>query len=340
MAPFMSCGARLTVYALFAAAFFPTNGQNVVFFLYLLGIAMAVLTGFIFRQQIFHAETTPSFQEMPVYHAPVVRNILLTTWFRVRAFVFRAGKTIVIVVIALSFLNSISPDGSFGNEDSEESLLSVIGKEITPVFKPLGVREENWAATVGLFTGLFAKEAVVGTLDALYSGPEGDSGDTGILDSAREALLSIKTNGEDLFSSLTDSLGIAIGDMSDRTLAAEAQGVQTNTLTSMASLFGSQFAAFCYLVFVLLYAPCVAVLGAIAKEAGWRWMLLVFTWTTGLAYITASVIYQIGTFMEQPVFATAWIVGCVTVFVVFVSALKKIGRRSVPGNLITAVQVT
>ena len=340
MAPFMSCGARLTVYALFAAAFFPTNGQNVVFFLYLLGIAMAVLTGFIFRRQIFRAETTPSFQEMPVYHVPVVRNIILTTWFRLRAFVFRAGKTIVIVVIALSFLNSISPDGSFGNEDSEESLLSVIGKEITPVFKPLGVREENWAATVGLFTGLFAKEAVVGTLDALYSGPEGDPGDTGILDSAREALLSIKTNGKDLLSSFTDPLGIAIGEMSDRTLAAEAQGVQTNTLTNMASLFGSQFAAFCYLVFVLLYAPCVAVLGAIAKEAGWRWMLLVFTWTTGLAYITASVIYQIGTFAEQPVFATVWIAGCLAIFVVFVWALKKIGRRSVPGNLISAVQVT
>ena len=105
---------------------------------------------------------------------PVLRNILLTTWFRLRSFVFRAGKTIISVVIALSFLNSIGVDGSFGNEDSEASFLSVIGKKVTPVFEPLGLKEENWAATVGLFTGLFAKEAVVGTLDALYSPGEGE----------------------------------------------------------------------------------------------------------------------------------------------------------------------
>ena len=100
MSPFMSCGARLTVYALFAAAIFSTNGQNVVFFLYLLGIAMAVATGWIFRKQIFDTDTTPSFQEMPAYHIPVVKNILLTSWFRLRSFMFRAGKTIVLVVIA------------------------------------------------------------------------------------------------------------------------------------------------------------------------------------------------------------------------------------------------
>jgi len=172
MAPFMSCGARLTVYALFAAAFFPNNGQNIVFLLYLLGIGMAVLTGWVFRKQIFAAEMTPSFQEMPAYHLPVIRNILLTTWFRLRAFVFRAGKTIVLVVIALSFLNSIGTDGSFGHANTDKSALSVVGKAITPLFVPIGLSRDNWPATVGLFTGLFAKEAVVGTLDALYSGSE------------------------------------------------------------------------------------------------------------------------------------------------------------------------
>ena len=121
MAPFMSCGARLTVYALFAAAFFQQNGQDVVVFgLYLLGIALAIFTGWVFRRQLFTGEITPSFQEMPAYHVPIMRNILLTTWFRLKGFIFRAGKTIVVVVIALSFLNSIGTDGSFGNEDSED----------------------------------------------------------------------------------------------------------------------------------------------------------------------------------------------------------------------------
>ena len=106
MAPFMSCGARLTVYALFAAALFPENGQNIVFGLYLLGIAMAVLTGWLFRKQIFPQEMTPSFQEMPAYHAPVLRNILLTTWFRLKSFVLRAGRTIVLVAVSYTHLRA------------------------------------------------------------------------------------------------------------------------------------------------------------------------------------------------------------------------------------------
>ncbi|SVC84027.1 uncharacterized protein METZ01_LOCUS336881, partial [marine metagenome] len=172
MAPFMSCGARLTVYALFAAAFFENSGQNLVFLLYLLGIAMAIFTGWIFRKQIFDGRISPSFHEMPAYHIPIFRNIMLTTWFRLKSFIFRAGKTIVAVVVCLSFLNSLGTDQSFGNENTEKSLLSVIGKSITPVFKPMGLTVDNWPATVGLFTGIFAKEAVVGTLDALYSGAE------------------------------------------------------------------------------------------------------------------------------------------------------------------------
>lgn len=340
MAPFMSCGARLTVYALFAAAFFPTNGQNVVFFLYLLGIAMAVTTGWIFRKQIFDTEITPSFQEMPAYHVPVLRNILLTTWFRLKSFIFRAGKTIVLVVIALSFLNSIGTDGNFGNEDTEDSVLALIGKKITPVFVPLGLKEENWAASVGLITGLFAKEAVVGTLDALYSGSgKDDNATVDLLGATNEALTSILVNGRELLGNLGDPLGLNIGDLSDKSLAAASQGVNTDTLTNMASSFGGQFEAFCYLVFVLLYSPCVAVLGAINKEAGWRWMLLVFSWTVGLGYLTATVIYQVGTFSEHPVFSLAWLAGSAAVFFIVVQSLKTIGRRSIPGNLIAVVQL-
>ncbi|MBV1878956.1 MAG: Fe(2+) transporter permease subunit FeoB [Pseudomonadales bacterium] len=340
MAPFMSCGARLTVYALFAAAFFETNGQNVVFFLYLLGIVMAVLTGFIFRKQIFDKETTPSFQEMPAYHIPVVRNILITTWFRLRSFVFRAGKTIILVVIGLSFLNSLSFDGSFGNEDTESSALSAIGKSITPLFAPIGIREDNWPATVGLFTGLFAKEAVVGTLDSLYSAKqEGPEGTPDIIASAIEAVQSIVDNGLGLVDSLADPLGISIGEVDDMDQMAESQGVESSTLTNMAVLFGDQFSAFCYLVFILLYAPCVAVMGAIAKEAGVRWMVLIFTWTTVLAYATSSCLYQLGTFAEHPLFSACWLLGSGAVMTLFIYKLKQIGRVALP-ELIPTVQVS
>jgi len=341
MAPFMSCGARLTVYALFAAALFPENGQNIVFGLYLLGIAMAVLTGWLFRKQIFPQEMTPSFQEMPAYHAPVLRNILLTTWFRLKSFVLRAGRTIVLVVVGLGFLNSIGTDGSFGNEDSERSVLAAIGKSITPVFAPIGLERDNWPATVGLFTGLFAKEAVVGTLDALYS--EESSADVAegapaLLAATGEALLTIRDNTLDMAGTLTDPLGIQLESSGSLADAADSQGVTESTLTQMAALFVTPFAAFCYLVFVLLYAPCVAVLGAISKEAGTKWMLLTFAWTTGLAYVTASSIYQIGMLTTTPVFSSLWLAGCIVVSVVAVRMLRNIGRKSVHTDLINVVQ--
>ncbi len=341
MAPFMSCGARLTVYALFAAAFFQSNGQNIVFGLYLLGIGLAVFTGWIFRKQLFKDELTPSFQEMPAYHVPVVRNLLLTTWFRLRGFVLRAGKTIVGVVIVLSFLNSVSTDFTFGNEDSEQSVLSVIGKSMTPVFAPMGIANDNWPATVGLFTGMFAKEAIVGTLDALYTSNEGagESGPPDLIAAAKEALGSIGTEFMALSSALTDPLKLSIGEVTDISVVTAEQGVTDSTLTNMALLFNTPFAAFCYLVFVLLYAPCVAVLGAINKEAGWRWTLLVFSWCTGLAYIVATCLYQLGTFASHPMFSAVWIVSMLSILILFILNLKRIAVKMVPKNLIHAIQI-
>jgi len=342
MAPFMSCGARLTVYALFAAAFFQQSGQNLVFLLYLLGIGLAVFTGWIFRKQLFTSEITPSFQEMPAYHIPVVRNILITTWFRLRGFMLRAGKTIITVVIVLSFLNSISTDFTFGNEDTEESVLSVIGKSITPAFAPLGIEQDNWPATVGLFTGMFAKEAIVGTLDALYSEPDTGDGSAQAPDLIAATGAAFASIGSELLAigeTLTDPLGISIGDVTDTAAVAAEQGVEAQTLTNMASLFASPFAAFCYLVFVLLYAPCVAVLGAVNKEAGWRWTLLVFGWSTGLAYVTATVIYQVGTFSLHPVFSAVWITAMVAGLLLFIYRLKALSTRVLPENLIQVVQV-
>jgi ferrous iron transport protein B len=341
MAPFMSCGARLTVYALFAAAFFQQNGQNIVFGLYLLGVALAVFTGWIFRRQLFKDEITPSFQEMPAYHVPIIRNILTTTWFRLRGFVVRAGKTIISVVVVLSFLNSVSTDFTFGNEDSENSVLSVIGKSITPAFAPMGISEDNWPATVGLFTGMFAKEAIVGTLDALYSDPSDNSDGSApdLVAAVTEAVASIGSELMALGGALTDPLGISIGDVSDLEAVKQEQGVEDTTLTNMATLFNSPFSAFCYLVFVLLYAPCVAVLGAVNKEAGWKWTLLVFSWCTGLAYITSTVIYQVGVFRVDPVFSSLWITAMLTILIVFISNLKRLSRKMVPKNMIPAIQL-
>ena len=108
--------------------------------------------------------------EIPPYHLPTIKNLARRTWDRLKSFIVKAGQLIVIIVAVLAFLNSLGTDGSFGNEDTDKSVLSQIGKTIVPAFQPMGISNENWPAAVGVFTGILAKEAVVGTLDSLYSG--------------------------------------------------------------------------------------------------------------------------------------------------------------------------
>ena len=169
MVPFMSCGARLPVYALFATAFFPENGADVVFGLYLIGVFMAICTGLLFKSTLFKGKPVPLILEMPPYHLPTLKNMAVRTWDRLHGFIVRAGVLIVPLVIVLNLLNAVDFQGDFIPDQPQSSVLSAIGKVFTPLFVPLGISANNWAATVGLFTGLMAKEAVIGTLDALYA---------------------------------------------------------------------------------------------------------------------------------------------------------------------------
>ena len=173
MAPYMSCGARLTVYALFAVAFFPTNGQNLVFALYLLGIGVAVMSALIVRRYLLPRASSTFVMELPAYHMPTLRGLFMHTWQRLKGFVLRAGKAIVTVVVVLNLVSTIGTDGSVGNENTNKSVLSAIGRTLTPGFGPMGIANDNWPATVGIFTGVFAKEVVVGTLNALYENLDG-----------------------------------------------------------------------------------------------------------------------------------------------------------------------
>lgn len=307
MAPFMSCGARLSVYALFAAAFFQEGGAFVVFSLYILGIVMAIFTGIVLKNSLFKPELTPFVMELPAYHIPTLRGILIKTWERLRSFCLRAGKTIVTVVVLLSFLNSIGTDGSFGNENRDNSVLSKFAMSITPALTPIGVQEDNWPATVGIITGIFAKEAVVGTLNALYSPTDEEGSEYSLWEGIHEALITIPENMKGLADTVLDPLGLGLIN-ADQT---EEQDVSETTFGVMETLFVSKLAAFSYLVFVLLYTPCVATLGAMVREAGMRWMLFVAVWTSGLAYTTAVLVYQIGSFMQHPAQSAAWIAGCI-----------------------------
>ena len=334
MNPFMSCGARLPVYALFAAAFFPVGGQNLVFGLYLLGIGFAVLTGLVLKSTLLKGDITPFVMELPPYHLPTVRGLLLRAWDRLKTFMFRAGKVIIPVVVVLSFLNSLGTDGSFGNDDSDKSALSHIGKSITPVFAPMGLTEANWPATVGIFTGIFAKEAVVGTLDAMYSqmdaAPAGEEGEREAFDfwgGIKESFITIPDNLVGVADTLLDPLGLSVGDVSTVETAAEEQAVAVGTLGAMVSLFDGRIGAFAYLFFILLYFPCVAAIAAVYRETNLMWTIFVGAWTTGLAYMASVLFYQTATIGRHPISSLVWIVVLCGLFLGVVLIMRQMGNK-------------
>lgn len=334
MAPFMSCGARLPVYALFAAAFFPSGGQNLVFILYLAGIAVAVLTGLALKHSLLPGEGSPFVMELPAYHRPTLFGLLTHSWSRLKGFVFNAGKIIVPMVLLLNLLNSTGTDGSFGNEDGENSMLSAIGRSITPVFAPIGISEENWPAAVGIFTGVLAKEAVVGTLDALYTQAAADTTEEQAQEKSfslwggiGEAFASIPENLSGVGDSLLDPLGLDVGDVSSVESAAAEQEVAVGTFGAMIRLFDGPASAFAYLLLILLYFPCVAVLGAIYREAGMGWAAFISLWSTGLGYGAAVLSYQFATFAAHPLQSTAWVVAVLTSLVLALTVMRQLGHR-------------
>ncbi len=303
MAPFMSCGARLPVYVLFGAAFFPNNAGKMVFSLYLIGILLAIFTGFLMKKTLVRGDVSTFVMELPSYHVPTVRGIFYHTWQRLKVFIKRAGKAIMVIVVILSFLNSIGTDGSFGNEDSDKSVLSTIGQSITPVFTPMGIKKDNWPATVGLFTGIFAKEAVVGTLNSLYErgGDEAEEGEEGFdfWGGIEESFIALGEGFADVFSTFTDPLGFAdVGE--DQEGVAEILELHENTFGDMISRFGSNSAAYAYLLFILIYVPCVAAVGAIFRETTLGWTVLIGTYLTVLAWCVATVFYQLANFFAHP----------------------------------------
>ncbi|WP_028450957.1 Fe(2+) transporter permease subunit FeoB [Chitinibacter tainanensis] len=315
MAPFMSCGARLPVYALFAAAFFPRNGQSVVFALYLTGLVAAVLTAFLLRKSLLPGDGAPLVMELPLYHRPTLATVCRRAWDRLRDFVLNAGKMIVPMVMVLSLLNSVNTEGTFGHENTEESVLARIGQQLVPAFAPLGIAEDNWQAAVGVFTGVLAKEAVVGTLNTLYTpaSSASDEPEPQLMEKLAAALATIPANLADIANKLSDPLGISIGDVSNQAAAAEELKASTATFGSMQQKFAGGSGAFAFLLFILLYTPCLAALGALKVELGTGWMAFAAGWTLFLAYTVSTLYYQLSHWqsLSYPVVAVvalAWAV--------------------------------
>ncbi|WOT04101.1 Fe(2+) transporter permease subunit FeoB [Shewanella youngdeokensis] len=333
MAPFMSCGARLPVYALFAAAFFPESGQNLVFLLYIIGIFAAIGTGLLLRSTLLPGTSSAVVMELPSYEKPKFKTVMARTGKRTKSFIMGAGQTIVIVVTLLNFANSIGTDGSFGHEDSSESILSVASQTVTPLFAPMGVEQDNWPATVGIITGIFAKEAVVGTLNSLYT--DDSAADEALAPLSETFVEAATTIPENLFGiAFEDPLSISVGDVSSVAAASEELEVDKSTFSALQAGFSGVTAAFAYLLFILLYTPCVAAMGALVNEFGGRWAAFAGLWTFGLAYGAATVFYQGATFAKHPLQSSLWIGFFTIALVMFYIWLKKKGKKTqmiIPG---------
>jgi ferrous iron transport protein B len=322
MSPFMSCGARLAIYAVFTAAFFPMSGQNVIFALYVIGIVMAMLTGFLLRKTVLRGEPAPLVMELPPYHFPNVKTLFLHAWQRLKGFVFRAGKLIVPICLLIGALNSINLDGSLNSGDGDShSLLSTLGQWLTPIFSPMGIHQDNWPATVGLVTGVLAKEVVVGTLNTLYSqlghftGLQADV--YSFWGGLHDAVLSIPANLAQLSHSLSNPV---LAKAPVHTLSQSVYGL-------MYQRFDGQIGAIAYLLFVLLYFPCVSTTAAMLREVNKMWTVFSVIWTTGIAYCVAVGFYQAATWMRHPLSSSVWLVAIVSVMVLVVMSIRAYAAR-------------
>jgi ferrous iron transport protein B len=205
------------------------------------------------------------------------------------------------------------------------------------VLHPLGVTDDNWPATVGVFTGIFAKEAVVGTLNALYdgmdsaeaaeAGEEETEEETGFWGAIAGAFATIPANLGDLAGTVTDPLGLSVGDIADKEAAAEEMEVSVGTFGSMVTLFGSKVAAFAYLLFILLYFPCSAAIAAVYRETNLSWTLFTGFWTTFMAYFAATIFYQAATLSSHPASSSMWIIGDLLALSMVIAIMKIIGRK-------------
>jgi ferrous iron transport protein B len=314
--PFMTCGARLAVFTLFAAAFFPDNGGMIVFLLYLIGVIFAALTALLLKNTFLKEEFSLVLMEIPNYHVPKLKNVLINTWTRVKTFVVRVGKIIVTMVLTLQILSALGTDGSFKANNIEHSVLSAAGRAVTPVMAPLGIRDDNWPATVALFTGILHKVVAISTLKTIYADadqpllpqqkPEFD-----LSSSVKRAFMTIPMGLKKMF-------GIA---------PSNQQAGQDSFVAALHAHFDGKIGAFAYLLFILLYFPCIATTAAAYRESSLGWSAFMVVWSTGLAYLTATLFYQLATYGQHPGTSLGWVSGIAVITAAVVLAFQYWDKR-------------
>jgi ferrous iron transport protein B len=296
LVPFMSCGARLPVYILFAAIFFPNYTGLVVFGLYFIGILMAIVLGLVLKGTLFKTnEQTTLVMELPPYRLPTLRNIWVYVWTRTSSFI-RNARTIILatsMVIWLLMAIPLGGSGTFANTSITGSAFARVSGGISTVFEPLGFG--SWEAGGALVTGLVAKEVVISTMAQVYNistDPE-DVAPTTIWQDAGEIITGFGQATIDVLKSIPLIVGIDLFESEAEETSTDLMlAIQTGFETSSGG-YGA-LAAFAFMVFILLYTPCMATLAAERHELGNKWMWFSVIGQFALAWLMAFVIFQGG----------------------------------------------
>ena len=260
--PLMSCEARIPIYIMIIATFFSRGSAPFIMMsLYLIGMVLAVIISRLFSKTLFKGEDTPFVMELPPYRFPTAKALGRHTWEKGKMYLKKMGGIILvasIIVWALSYFPH--PQGLDEHEQQQQSYLATIGKTVEPVFRPQGF---TWKLDVGLIAGVGAKEIVASTMGILYS-DEKDIDD----DNSK-------------YEHINKSMSYDIAQLHQKSVS------EIKPLTDLT--------AYCYLLFVLLYFPCIATIAAIKGETGsWKWALFTAGYTTCLAWAVSALVFQIG----------------------------------------------
>ena len=286
LVPLMSCSARLPVYVVFGLAFFGRNANLVIWGLYGFGVAVAAVVGLIFSHTIFKTNETSVFViELPSYNLPTMKSLWFHVSHRIGIFIRHAGTIIFAASIVIWMLLNMP----LGVSKLDQSWFGRISNVIAPVLEPAGLG--NWEATGSLITGLIAKEVVVSTMSQIYVGEEQDNDFLEQIPFGEDLayigngfLAATIDAGKELVETLTP--GLTIFGMEEETEDTTLSGVLQDVFTPLQALT--------FLVFVLLYVPCVATLGAIRGEFGWKWAVFSAVYQTVVAWVLAVLVYQGG----------------------------------------------
>lgn len=284
LVPLMSCSARLPVYVVFGLAFFGARAGTVIWAMYALGILVAMLAGMLFTRTILKPDASSAFVlELPPYRQPSMKSVLIHMWENTREFIRKAGTMILLASVVMWFLLNLP----WGVGNQRDSFFGKVSGAISPVFAPLGFG--NWETGGALVTGFMAKEIVVSTMSQVYL----DGGETQPVESSSLGD-DFRGIGQGFVDAAFRSGKILLSIVPGVDLVDEETEREDTALSRALRENFDVLSATSLLVFVLLYVPCVATLGAIKHEFGASWAVISAVYQTAVAWVAAFIVYQGG----------------------------------------------